>query len=312
MNFEINQNEVLTPPVDAASVMLLRDSPQGLQVLLVKRHSQSRVLGGAYVFPGGKLDKQDCLVEPALLDQPAQALQQALGEPGLDRATACGLHVAALRETFEECDVLLHAAQANDARAQRQRLREHLAAGKPFLPSLSALGLGPLQTRLIRPWSRWITPRRPSMIDRRFDTRFFIAVAPEGQEARQDGHETTEALWLTPRQAIERYWQDRLPLVPVQLITLMQINRLERAEQAMQAARSQTPIQIQPEPQDIDGQRVLCYPGDPSHAVQQAAWGGPTRLVYRNGRFEPSEGGLQALFDGGLRPHGPISPSHLK
>jgi hypothetical protein len=94
------------------------------------------------------------------------------------------------------------------------------------------------------------------MIDRRFDTRFFIAVAPEGQEARQDDHETTEALWLTPRQAIERYWQDGLPLVPVQLITLMQINRLERPEQAMQAASRRAPIQIQPEPQDVDGHRA--------------------------------------------------------
>lgn len=308
MNFEINQDEVLTPPVDAASVMLLRDSPQGMQVLLVKRHSQSRVLGGAYVFPGGKLDEQDCLVLPAELDQSATAMHQALGEPGLDSATACGLHVAALRETFEECGVLLHTAPAAQTQAQRQRLREHLAAGKPFLPSVSALGLGPLQTRLIRPWSRWITPRRPSMIDRRFDTRFFIALAPEGQEARQDDHETTEALWLTPRQAIERYWQDGLPLVPVQLITLMQINRLERADQAMQAASARSPIQVNPEPQDIDGQRVLCYPGDPDHAVKQAAWEGPTRLVYRNGRFEPAEGGLQALFDGGLKPQGPSDP----
>lgn len=298
MNFEINQNEVLTPPVDAASVMLLRDSPQGLQVLLLKRHSQSRVLAGAYVFPGGKLDRQDCLFEPVELDQSAAALRQALGEPELELSTACGLYVAALRETFEECGVLLHNAQA--AQAQRQSLREHLAAGQPFLPALTAVGLGPLQTRLIRPWSRWVTPRRPSMIDRRFDTRFFVAVAPEGQEARQDDHETTEALWLTPRQAIEQYWQDRLPLVPVQLITLMQINRLHSAEQAMHAARRRPPIQIHPEPQDINGQRVLCYPGDPDHSVAQAAWEGPTRLVYRQGRFEPSEGGLQALLDGGL------------
>lgn len=140
MNFEINQNEVLTPPVDAASVMLLRDSPQGLQVLLVKRHSQSRVLGGAYVFPGGKLDRQDCLVESAELDQSAAAMQQALGEAGLDLATACGLHVAALRETFEECGVLLHAAPAAETQLQRKSLRERLAAGEPFLPTLSALG----------------------------------------------------------------------------------------------------------------------------------------------------------------------------
>ncbi len=299
MTIEINQQEVLTPPVPAATVVLLRDGPEGLEVLLVKRHSKSHVLGGAYVFPGGKLDEQDCQAQATDLDQSAQALQQALGEDDCDARTASGLHVAALRETFEECDLLLHKAHRPEAAKEmvqaRQALRRTLTQGAPFLQAMGELGLRPLQTRQLRPWSRWTTPRRPSMMDRRFDTRFFVAVAPAGQQAHHDAHEITEALWLRPNQAIENYWNGQMTLAPVQLLTLMQVGRLPTAEQVMQAARLRPPMQILPEPHDVNGQRVLCYPGDPGHPVKQAAWDGPTRMIYRNGRFEP-EGGLAALL----------------
>jgi 8-oxo-dGTP pyrophosphatase MutT (NUDIX family) len=299
MTIEINQQEVLTPPVPAATVVLLRDGPEGLEVLLVKRHSKSQVLGGAYVFPGGKLDAQDCQTQPTDLDQSAQALQQALGEDDCDARTAGGLHVAALRETFEECDLLLHDAQRTPSEANlekaRQSLRRNLTQGVPFLHAMGELGLRPLQTRQLQPWSRWTTPRRPSMMDRRFDTRFFVAIAPPGQQARHDAHEITEARWLRPHQAIENYWNGQMTLAPVQLLTLMQVGRLPTAEQVMAAARLRPPMQVLPEPHDVHGQRVLCYPGDPGHPVKQAAWEGPTRMTFRNGRFEP-EGGLAALL----------------
>ena len=299
MTIEINQQEVLTPPVPAATVVLLRDGPEGLEVLLVKRHSKSHVLGGAYVFPGGKLDEQDCQTQPTDLDQSAQALQQALSEDDCDARTASGLHVAALRETFEECDLLLHEAHRPEAAEEmvlaRRALRRDLTQGVPFLRAMGDLGLRPLQTRQLHPWSRWTTPRRPSMMDRRFDTRFFVAIAPPGQQARHDAHEITEALWLRPHQAIENYWNGQMTLAPVQLLTLMQVARLPTAEQVMQAARLRPPMQVLPEPHDVNGQRVLCYPGDPRHSVKQAAWEGPTRMTFRNGRFEP-EGGLAALL----------------
>lgn len=297
MILEINHKEVLTPPVPAATVVLLRDSPQGMQVLLLKRHSKSKVLGGAFVFPGGKLDALDVQVDPADLDQSPSALQQALAEDGLDEATACGLHVAALRETFEECDLLLHGPDwgVQDSDWARNRLRERLSAGESFLQAMSQAGLRPLPTQQLHPWSRWITPRRPSMMDRRFDTRFFVAIAPDDQQARHDDHEITEALWLQPNEAMRRYWDNELMLAPVQLMTLMQVGRWSTAAQVMQAARSRQPMHVLPEPHDVDGQRVLCYPGDPGHPVPKPAWEGPTRMIFRNGRFEP-EGGLQALL----------------
>lgn len=291
MSIQIQMQEVHTPPAPSASVMVLRDGPDGMEVLLVKRHRNSKVLGGVYVFPGGKLDAEDCRVPPERLDQTPQALQQALAEQGLDEAMACGLHVAALRETFEECGLLLHDDIAEGVPAE---LRARLAEGGSFLQATEALGLG-LQTRRIRPWSRWITPRMPTVSDRRFDTRFFVALAPVDHEAVQDAHEITEAIWLSPAKALRQYWEGLIGLVPVQIITLMQLARHDSTGTAMSEARGRPPMQIEPEPFDLEGTRVICYPGDARHPVKIPAWQGPTRLTWRNQRFEP-EGGLEALL----------------
>ncbi len=297
MNIRINHEIIRSAPVDAATVVLLRDRAEGLEVLLVRRHSQSEVLGGAYVFPGGKLDELDCQVDAAQLDRSPFELHRGLGQDDLDWATAAGLHVAALRETFEECGLLLHETDAPPAQQleQRQALGQQLARGQDFLAGMAEVGLLPLQTRHIRPWSRWISPMMPSMSRRRFDTRFFVAVAPPDQHAVHDEHEITEALWLRPEQAIRQYWAGQMMLANVQLLTLMELARIPSARRALQLADQRKPLVIQPEPHDIDGQRVVCYPGDPAHPVKEAAWRGPTRMTYRNGRFEP-DGGLEALL----------------
>lgn len=130
---------------------------------------------------------------------------------------------------------------------------------------------------------------------KRFDTRFFVAVLPPGQEARHDTHETTETLWLTPRAALQRYWEGQLPMAPPQLMSLVHLARHGAVAAVLQAARAVPPPTIEPEPQDLDGERIICYPGDALHAVAARALPGPTRLVHRNGRFEPWDG-FAALF----------------
>src|SRR5665811_429341 len=112
---ELNDQPVATPPRAAATVVLLREAADGIEVFMVKRHGLSDVLGGAYVFPGGKVDRPDA--DPEVLERlsaPLDALHAALGEPELDTGTAAGLFVAACRETFEEAGVLL--AEAATAR----------------------------------------------------------------------------------------------------------------------------------------------------------------------------------------------------
>jgi hypothetical protein len=109
---------------------------------------------------------------------------------------AAGLFVAALREAFEESGVLLatRAGQPLEP-ATRQQALAAVRAGTPFATLLAQHGW--LDTHALAPWSRWITPRRPAMMNRRFDTRFFLAAVPDAQEAQQDDHEVTEARWLT-------------------------------------------------------------------------------------------------------------------
>lgn len=298
MNIQINHEIVRSAPVAAATVVLLRDHADGLEVLLVRRHGQSEVLGGAYVFPGGKLDEPDCRVDAAQLDQSPTELHRKLGQHDLDLPTAAGLYVAALRETFEECGLLLHMTDGPEGQQMElhRALRQRLAQGEGFLSAMAQVGLMPLQTQQLRPWSRWISPLMPSMSKRRFDTRFFVAMAPPHQRASHDQHEITETLWLRPEQAIRRYWEGQMMLANVQLLTLMELARIPTARRALELADERKPLIIQPEPHDVDGQRVVCYPGDPGHPVRQAAWRGPTRMTYRNGRFEP-DGGLQALLE---------------
>ncbi len=291
MAIPINSDTVLTPPLPSATVIVLRDGPSTLEVLLVRRHGNSAVLGGVHVFPGGKLDAADHVVDPAALDRSPHECALCLNEPGLEPATALGLHVAALRETFEESGLLLGQVHQADLAA---RVRELTAAGTGFAAALQQLGRT-VSTASVWPWSRWVTPRVPSVTNKRFDTRFFVAVAPQGQEAEHCTIEATEAVWMAPRQALERYWAGEIDLAPPQIMSLCQLSHLQSAAQVMAAARSRPPALIEPEPFDQDGVRVICYPGDPAHSITQRAWSGPTRLSYRNQRFE-AEGGLAALL----------------
>jgi len=287
---ELNSEIVTTPPRNAATVVMLRDAADGLEVFLLKRHGLSDVLGGAYVFPGGKVDAADA--ELALqLDQPAQALHAALGERDIDARTAASFFVAALREAFEESGVLF--AQGVSA-AQVARGTALLRDGLSFDAVLAQQGLQ-LDTRGVLPWSRWITPRMPSMSNKRFDTRFFVAALPIDQTAHHDNHEATASVWLAPRAALMQYWDGQIELAPPQIISLAHLARHASVASALAEARRRAPPLIQPEPFDQDGVRVLCYPGDARHSVRERALPGPTRLLHRNQRFEP-EGGFEALF----------------
>ena len=298
---QLNSEVVTSPARASATVILLRDTPQvGLEVFLLRRHAASAVLGGAYVFPGGKLDEADCA--PSLhnhLDRTPQALHQSLGESDLDAHTAAGLYVAAVRESLEECGVLYarHADSqvlAHDA-LQRQGWQQQLHGGQGFEQVLQDAALR-IDTQHLAPWSRWITPLMPSVTNKRFDTRFFVAVLPAGQAPIHDNVEAVDSIWLTPRAALEKYWARELSLAPPQIMTLVSLQGYADAASVLRAAAQQQPPRVMPETFDADGLRHICYPGDPLHSVQQRAMMGPTRLRFIEGRFEPL-GGLDALLN---------------
>lgn len=268
----------------ASTLILLRDADHGPQVLMLKRHGLSDVLGGAFVFPGGKLDAQDAELDAAAhLDESAQALHARLGERDIDAATAAGLYVAALRETFEESGLLL----AEDlAAGLAERARERLLAGAAFNELLAEMGLR-LRAGALAPWSRWVTP--PDSPNKRFDTRFFVARAPEGL-VRHDERETTEARWVQPREALQHYWAGELTLAPPQIMTLAHLSCHGSVDSVLAEARGRLPVLIQPHVIRAGECRTMCYPGDELHPVRERAMPGPLRLFTRGTRYEPQDG----------------------
>jgi 8-oxo-dGTP pyrophosphatase MutT (NUDIX family) len=289
---ELNRTLITTAPRAAATVVMLRDVGEGMEVFLLKRHGLSDVLGGAYVFPGGKVDAGDAEPDVAAhLDQSPQALHASLDEPDIDTRTAASLYVAALREAFEESGILF--AQKASA-AQVEQASALLRQGHAFGEMLARMALR-LQTLSVLPWSRWITPQMASVSNKRFDTRFFVSAVPADQTARHDNHEATESVWLSPRAALEQYWDRQIELAPPQIMSLAHLARHTSVDSVLAEARARRPPVIAPEPHDVEDGRVLCYPGDERHSVRERVLPGPTRLYHRNERFEP-EGGFESLF----------------
>jgi len=284
MALELMTQRNYETPAPSASVVLLRDGPDDLEVFLLRRHSQSFVLGGAYVFPGGKADREDAQ-GVRRLDREAADLHALLGEPELATGEAAALYVTAIRELFEEAGLLLAGVSPEQALQSWAALR----AGQRFDDLLAGHDLR-LCAGALQPWSRWITPTLSSVGRRRFDTRFFLATVPPGQQPRHDEHEATESLWIAPRAALREYWAGRIDLAPPQIMSLTHLARHRDVDSAFAAARARKPPCIRPEPHDIGGVRVLCYPGDPDHPQREQLLPGPTRLCWRNERFEPDAG----------------------
>jgi hypothetical protein len=113
---------------------------------------------------------------------------------------------------------------------------------------------------------------------------------PTGQQPVHDNIEAIDSVWLSPRDALTRYWAGDLPLVPPQIMTLVSLLPHPDTASVLQAAKVQTPSVVLPETFDDAGVRTMCYPGDALHSVSQRAMPGPTRLRFVAGRFEPLGG----------------------
>jgi 8-oxo-dGTP pyrophosphatase MutT (NUDIX family) len=247
-------NEAVARP--AATIVLLRDGAQGLEVFMVVRHHAIDFASGALVFPGGRVDDNDFALarKAALCPNP----------DGLD-AEAMAFRLAAIRETFEECGVLFARPRNNSAlidgetlRAVERTHRAPLAEGRiSFADVLTAFKLLPA-TNLLAHFAHWITPRHQP---KRYDTQFFLARAPAKHLAVHDGAEAVDSLWITPRQVLADTAAGRFKLVFATQMNLMKLAHYGTAAEAIEAARTATVVTVLPEATQIDAtRRVMRIP----------------------------------------------------
>ncbi|MFQ5536600.1 MAG: hypothetical protein ACE5GJ_04035 [Gemmatimonadota bacterium] len=253
-------------PRPAATVVLVRPGARGPEILLLRRVRSAGFVPGAYVFPGGRVDRADA--DPAVLEHlegltPRDAVSRlgldtadesarseaegeaaAGGDSALERVLrghparlpAPAYYVAALREAFEETGLLIgrrrdgtfppSAAEDGEVEALRRELMEDRITFPQVLERLDCRLAGDRVEYI----AHWITPEAEP---RRYDTRFFAAAVPEGAEAAIDSREMTDALWLTAAEALERHTADRLPMVFPTIKTLEQLAAFSTVEELL-------------------------------------------------------------------------------
>jgi 8-oxo-dGTP pyrophosphatase MutT (NUDIX family) len=216
-------------PRPAATAVLMRDSERGIEVLLLKRHRSSGFVPGAYVFPGGRTDDGDA--DPNL---PGHALHMRTSE------APAHYWFAVVREVFEETGVLLArtedgqwARDTSDAAMETLRLKlmDNTAGLLDIVRSCKCR----IDFEQVVYFAHWITPVAEP---RRYDTRFFATVLPAGRSVRPDPREMTDALWLPPNHALERFAVGQLPMVFPTVRTLEQLSSFNSTAEALRALRT--------------------------------------------------------------------------
>jgi 8-oxo-dGTP pyrophosphatase MutT (NUDIX family) len=251
------------PPVptrDAATIVLLRDTPRGLQAYLLRRVPSMPFAPGMHVFPGGRVDPADAHAHTTWFGPRPQDWAPLLSA---DAELAQSLVCAAVRETFEESGVLLAGTGPDDVAdvsgGDWEDARLGLIAHRESLSQvLEGHGLG-LRADLIRPWAHWITPEIES---RRYDTRFFVAAVPPGQETRDVGGEADATMWLTPAEAMERHHAGELEMLPPTITTLTELSAYATTAEVLAAAPGRVISPILPKMVVRGDDMVLLLPHD--------------------------------------------------
>jgi 8-oxo-dGTP pyrophosphatase MutT (NUDIX family) len=248
----------------AATILPIRDGARGLEVFMVVRHHQIDFASGALVFPGGRVDRGDHTLAANPIFCP---------EPTRDMA----FRIAAIRETFEECGILLarplgtdRLVDAQELQAIEARHRAPLAAGEIGFDIVLAENRLMPATDLLVHYAHWITPNHQP---KRYDTQFYLVAAPAEHLAAHDGHESVDSVWIRPAQALAETEAGRFKLVFATMKNLEKLARRSCVADAMAMARASMVVTVQPKSAPLDdGRRKLIIP-------VEAGYGGPEFIV---------------------------------
>jgi 8-oxo-dGTP pyrophosphatase MutT (NUDIX family) len=247
----------IVAPRSASTTLLLRDNvaSREIEVFMMVRHHQIEFNSGALVFPGGSVDNGDKEIV-------ARSELHGGGE-GLD-PSALGFRVAAIRETFEESGILLARQQGAQGLIDAKRASEieaayraRLCEGKTtFLDVLTENKLWLAIDELV-PYAHWITPEG---MPKRFDTWFFLAAAPPDQLGAHDGRESTDSIWVSPREALEGGESGRFKLPFPTTRNLIKLGKQDGVTAALEDARGKPIVTVMPVMTRHNGGRQLVIP----------------------------------------------------
>ncbi|MGH2795812.1 MAG: NUDIX hydrolase [Actinomycetota bacterium] len=253
------------PARDSATVMLVRDGAEGLEVFMLERHLRSDFAGGAYVFPGGTVDQRDLDADAAsFLDGPS--LPDAADHIDAPHDRALGFYLCAIRETFEEAGVLLAsrdgtAVRLDDADEEKRFAvyRDEFNARQGSLAKLAADEGLRYSGDLLHYYARWITPE---FAPKRYDARFFVATMPEGQVPLHDDVETTASTWIRPADALAQAREGSFSIIFPTRKTLESLAGFSKADEVIASTEGREIPAILPTVVLADGHAKVVLPGD--------------------------------------------------
>src|ERR1700722_12012301 len=243
-------------PRPASTILLLRDGPDSeIEVFMMVRHYEIDFNSGALVFPGGSVDNGDkqIIENPALYS----------GGEGLD-AAGLSFRIAAIRETFEESGILLARPQGSKTLVDAKRASEIEATSRAalceskttFLKVLTDNGMLLALDELV-PYAHWITPEG---MPKRFDTWVFLAAAPPEQVGAHDGRESTDSIWLSPREALAGGESGRFKLPFPTTRNLIKLGKQRGVSAALDDSRGKPVVTVVPVMTKLNGGRQLRIP----------------------------------------------------
>jgi 8-oxo-dGTP pyrophosphatase MutT (NUDIX family) len=244
------------PPRPASTVLFLRDGAAGeIEVFMMVRHYEIDFNSGALVFPGGSVDNgdQEIIARPELYS----------GGEGLD-AGSLSFRIAAIRETFEESGILLARPGGSNSLVEAKRAAEiegrdraALCEGKTtFLKVLTDNEVVLALDELV-PYAHWITPEG---MPKRFDTWFFLAAAPPEQAGAHDGKESTDSIWVSPREALAGGESGRFKLPFPTTRNLIRLGKQGSVRAALNDSKGRKIVTVMPVMTKLNGGRQLRIP----------------------------------------------------
>ena len=243
---------------------MVREGATPLEVFMVVRHHQIDFASGALVFPGGKVDDRD-----------SEAFARCQG--GADDDFQRTMQIAAIREAFEECGILLARPSGSDELISGDRLQtlEH------YREPLAKAELGMIEFRepedlylacdRLIPFAHWVTP---DMMPKRFDTYFYIAQAPADHIAIHDGHESVDSVWISPSEALEGAKSGKYTIIFPTRLNVEMLAESSDVSEALDASGSRNIVTVLPWVESDDGENFICIPDDAGYATSREKMSG--------------------------------------